>query len=494
MVEPEIVLARRGRRIGFDELSSHERRQVRTEVRPFGLGEEHGDGAQLEVASFDGGPLEHNPLAPNEARDTGGQNGLDARRQLALAPLGQRGDELFEKERVALRRLDDSLGVHPLKPALGEGVDQLARGGFGKLLEDDQRAVRVRGGPRGTCLEQLGPRQAEEEDRCARAEGNQVLEQVDEHRLGPVHVLDDRDERPVAGHCLEEAPNGPENLLGRSGLLREADRRPQPPGDELGLSGIVDQLGDASLRLLAGELLHDLDQGVIGDALAVREAAPDRDRGGVADLGEQLLGEPRLADARRADDRAEAADPLVARPREPGAKLIQLALPSHERRRRTDELLLLWGQLEQAPGPDLLAPTLYGKRLQRLRTHVAFDQPVRSLAEQDFVRFGYLLQTRGDVDGIARDEGPMLGAGVNEDVARVDAELDGEVDPPRSLQLLAELGQGRTHLDGRAAGTQGIVLVHDRYAEDGHHRVADELLHRAPVTLDDRPHPLEVAG
>ena len=32
-----------------------------------------------------------------------------------------------------------------------------------------------------------------------------------------------------------------------------------------------------------------------------------------------------------------------------------------------------------------------------------------------------------------------------------------------------------------------------RHAEDRHHRVADELLHGAPVPLDDRPHLLVVA-
>ena len=58
----------------------------------------------------------------------------------------------------------------------------------------------------------------------------------------------------------------------------------------------------------------------------------------------------------------------------------------------------------------------------------------------------------------------------------------------------SELGQGLAHLDRRPAGAQGIVLVRDRNPEHGHHRVADELLHRAAVALDDRLHPLEVAG
>ena len=60
--------------------------------------------------------------------------------------------------------------------------------------------------------------------------------------------------------------------------------------------------------------------------------------------------------------------------------------------------------------------------------------------------------------------------------------------------LHAKLGQRVPHLDRGAAGTQRVVLVRLRDAEDGHHRIADELLHRAAVRLDDRLHPLEVAG
>ncbi len=47
---------------------------------------------------------------------------------------------------------------------------------------------------------------------------------------------------------------------------------------------------------------------------------------------------------------------------------------------------------------------------------------------------------------------------------------------------------------GGADGAQGVVLVHDGDAEDGHHGVADELLHRAAVRLHDPLHPLEVPG
>jgi hypothetical protein len=56
----------------------------------------------------------------------------------------------------------------------------------------------------------------------------------------------------------------------------------------------------------------------------------------------------------------------------------------------------------------------------------------------------------------------------------------------------AELRQRVEHLGPGPAGSQRVVLVCGGDPEDGHHRVPDELLHRAAVRLDDRLHALEV--
>jgi len=49
-------------------------------------------------------------------------------------------------------------------------------------------------------------------------------------------------------------------------------------------------------------------------------------------------------------------------------------------------------------------------------------------------------------------------------------------------------------LCARSNGPERVVLVKARDTEHHHDGIADELLHRAPVTLDDRRHRLEVAG
>ena len=51
----------------------------------------------------------------------------------------------------------------------------------------------------------------------------------------------------------------------------------------------------------------------------------------------------------------------------------------------------------------------------------------------------------------------------------------------------------RAQLVGGADGAQRVVLVHERHAEDGHHRVADELLDGAAVPLQHDARLVEVA-
>src|SRR5262249_43504158 len=66
----------------------------------------------------------------------------------------------------------------------------------------------------------------------------------------------------------------------------------------------------------------------------------------------------------------------------------------------------------------------------------------------------------------------------------------GNTDP----SLHTQLGKGVAHLHRGPNSPESVVLVHDWHAEDSHHCVADELLDRAAVALDDRLHRLEVGS
>jgi hypothetical protein len=61
-------------------------------------------------------------------------------------------------------------------------------------------------------------------------------------------------------------------------------------------------------------------------------------------------------------------------------------------------------------------------------------------------------------------------------------------------ELLVEGGDGLAQLGGRAHGSKRVVLVQRREPEDGHDRIADELLHRAAVPLEHAPQRVEVAA
>ena len=206
------------------------------------------------------------------------------------------GDELLEEERVASGRLDH------LRP-------QLRLGAGGKLLgllvgkrPELDRAV----GQRRTCLEQLGAAEAEAEDRTLRVRG-EVLDQVEQRRLGPVHVVEDEDERPLPGQPLEDAARLEEDLAGRCSAGQD---RVQP------LARLLEHLRKRQPR----------------GALAVGDAAADEHRRLVADAHDELARQARLADPGLADDRHQPAAALGAGLVVGSPQRCQLPLAPDERR------------------------------------------------------------------------------------------------------------------------------------------------------------------
>jgi hypothetical protein len=119
---------------------------------------------------------------------------------------------------------------------------------------------------------------------------------------------------------------------------------------------------------------------------------------------------------------------------------------------------------------------------------------VGRLAKQDLTRCRVLLEPGGDVDGVADRErvGPRHVRG--EHVAGVDADADLDRDAEAAIKVLVELYKGGAHPGSCPHGTNRIVLVRHRNAEERHHRVADELVNSAAVALDRRPHRLVVPG
>ena len=101
-----------------------------------------------------------------------------------------------------------------------------------------------------------------------------MVDKVEEGRLGPVQVVEDADD---GRHLLEQLAERPGDLVGGRGLLRLAEQR-------------RDRGGGAGVGWPAAQLEDDLDQGPVGDPLAVREAAAPHHRQAVEradELGRQ---------------------------------------------------------------------------------------------------------------------------------------------------------------------------------------------------------------
>ena len=148
--------------------------------------------------------------------------------------------------------------------------------------------------------------------------------------------------------------------------------------------------------------------------------------------------------------------------------------------------------LEHAPGRYRLRFSLERQRRQWLRRHRVADKPVRRLADEDLVGSGSLLEARCDIDGVAGDERLTFRGIARNHLAGVHAGADPELDAPVPPELLVQLGARIADLDRSSYRPVGVVLVQMRHAEDGDDRIADELLRRPAVTVDDRLHALEV--
>ncbi|HEY7622867.1 MAG TPA: hypothetical protein VH834_24045, partial [Solirubrobacteraceae bacterium] len=163
--------------------------------------------------------------------------------------------------------------------------------GLRQRLEQDGRRVELAAAPAGARVQQLvAGHDQQEQRRIARPFGH-VLDEVDEDGLGPLEVVDDRDQGPVPCERFENAANAPEGLFGRDRLA-------------LGL----EQLGDACRRLIVvGRRLFEqpttegFDQRPPRQTVAVGQAAADGDGGGVIDRLHHLAHQARLADAGRAE-------------------------------------------------------------------------------------------------------------------------------------------------------------------------------------------------
>ena len=316
--------------------------------------------------------------------------------------------------------------------------------------------------------------------------GREVVDEIQEGGLAPVDVVEDEHERTPPGESLDERSDGPERLLGAARLLNEADHLAKTTGGDLGFLIAVEHVAESSQVLRVGGRVVEvrcvadrLEHGPVCDSLAVRQTAPTRDEGGLAQVRHELLHKTRLPDACGTENREELARAVARRLLEGVVQAPPLAsAPDH-------------GRVEAAHlahcGPHAEQPNVIPLKLRG--DHVA-NEAVRELVQQDCTRGRGMLQAKRLGHGSpGRVRCVPVPAGKH--LARPDADAHVERRPPLRDELLLQRCKSLPHLGRSRHGSKGVVLVHGRNSEDGCYDPAERTLDRCGPALERRKERVE---
>ena len=357
---PEAVRIITGQRraLGPNQILAHKDRQPR--IRVTLLRCKRDDRAAMEFLPLDRAALEHNALLARELVEARREQRLDCRRHddVAAPGLAHHRDHFLDEERVPVGGCADSCAQAVLDRVAREQLcDQLACLDRGERLEQRRGRVQLAAGPAGPLFEQLGARHAEKQDRRVARKVADVLDEIEERGLAPVHVVEDDDERLRLRDRFEELAKRPGRLLRGARLRLGAQQAAQRCQG----GGVRCQLAEPRICIRTEQLLQHLDDGEVGDALAVGEAAAAYDERAV-ELGQQLIDETRFADPGSAEQCVENACALVLCACKCAAERLELVRPPDERRVPASRLCLAHRQeAERRYG--------LGLALQRERRH-----------------------------------------------------------------------------------------------------------------------------
>ena len=228
------------------------------------------------------------------------------------------------------------------------------------------------------------------------------------------------------------------------------------------------------------------------DALPIWKAAAPEYRRALTQPHDELVREPRLADSGCAENGYEATAPFRHRslqdPLELGEDVVAADKGSVQPRccfrHRHDT--------DQPVRRDRLLLALELQRRHRLGIDRIANESERRLGQQDLSGLGVLLETSGAVRCIAGHEVAVGDEALAGDRPGVDPGPRRQDDAVALLEALVQAHERLSHLDRSPDGAQRVVLVQLGQAENGHHRVADELREHSAVPLDDRLDALEV--
>ena len=180
--EPVCLVAREVGEVGPNHVPANKIHQTELESRLERVGSEIAHRATMEHRPLDGGRGDDRPLVGRQSLDAGGEQRLDRRGHRKVGEVGrhdpvvilpgqqlvvdQHRHHLLGEERVTLHGLGDPrLGLRRERCPVEQVRDQLPGLLVAEWLEQDRRRVQLAPAPVGTCVEQLGPRDADQQDR-----------------------------------------------------------------------------------------------------------------------------------------------------------------------------------------------------------------------------------------------------------------------------------------------------------------------------------------
>ena len=291
----------------------------------------------------------------------------------------------------------------------------------GQRLEEHRSRVHLPAAPGRPSVEQVGSGEADQQDRRVARQVRNVVDQVEERRLGPVHVVEDDDERLLSCDGFEQLARGEKQFFRRGGAF-------------------VEQRPRTAARSLRAELVEHLEERPEGDPVPVRKAASGEDARCRPELVEEPCDKSRLPHTCRPQDREQVACPLVTGADEGLTEDGLLAAAADDRRVQLPrDRLGADVYAEESPRAQRLCFTLRGHRAGELGRDCIRQKAMGCIADQDHSGLGGLLEPGSDVDGVSRDERV---ARTGDDFARIDADpgLKSEV---RDGLLAARARRGR---------------------------------------------------
>jgi hypothetical protein len=212
--EAEGILALEHRFVRPDQRLADECSQPRRHLGLVGCERLHG--TPMEDLALDRAPLEHAPLGRLELVEARTQQRSQRRRDdHVTVRVAGHGQHLLDEQRIAARGPGDLVAQIVADPLRYELVNVVGA----------QRLEPKRHRPGGAVLGEFRPRHAEQQDRGARRQEGDVLDQVEERLLAPLNVVEDDHDRPLGRGVLQRLAKGPGDLVRRRHLLRLTEQR-----------------------------------------------------------------------------------------------------------------------------------------------------------------------------------------------------------------------------------------------------------------------------